>query len=138
MKKREPVSHIMTKNVKTLLLTDSLHQVMEFVKSGHVRHIPIISGTKVVGIITSNDLNRLSVGELFDNQGSNEAFLDMLSVERLMHANPVTISEDTTIREVAEVFANSTFHALPVVNSKEELVGIVSTTDVLKYMLEQY
>lgn len=138
MKKREPVSHIMTKNVKTLLLTDSLHQVMDSVKSGHVRHIPIVSGNKVVGIITSNDLNRLSVGELFDNQGNNEAFLDMLSIERLMHSNPVTISEDTTIREVAELFANSTFHALPVVNAEDELVGIVSTTDVLKYMLDQY
>ncbi len=138
MKKREPVSHIMTKNVKALNVTDSLHEVMNLVKSEHVRHIPIVSGKKVVGIVTSNDLNRLTVGDLFDNQGGNDAFLDMLSIERLMHANPVTISDDTTIREVAEVFANSNFHALPVVNAEDELVGIVSTTDVLKYMLEQY
>jgi len=111
---------------------------MEIVKSGHVRHIPIVSGEKVVGIITSNDLNRLSLGELFENQGGNDAFLDMFTIERLMHIHPVTISDDTTIREVAEVFANSNFHALPVVNEEEQLVGIVSTTDVLKYMLEQY
>jgi len=43
-----------------------------------------------------------------------------------------------TVREVAEVFAEEEFHALPVVNEDNELIGIVTTTDVIKYLIDQY
>jgi CBS domain-containing membrane protein len=49
----------------------------------------------------------------------------------------VTVSPETTIREVAEILASREFHALPVVLD-ELLVGIVTTTDLIKYLLAQY
>ena len=80
----------------------------------------------------------MSFGALFENQdGADEAILEMLSVPQVMSGNPEVIDVETPIREVAEIFASKGFHALPVVEDGK-LKGIVTTTDVIKYMLEQY
>lgn len=54
-----------------------------------------------------------------------------------MTKNVESISEDTTIKEAAEILANREFHALPVTKNNE-LVGMLTTTDLIKYLLEQY
>jgi CBS domain-containing protein len=54
-----------------------------------------------------------------------------------MVSKPVAVQHDATIREVAEILSTKEFHALPVVDGSK-LVGIVTTTDLIKYLLEQY
>lgn len=138
MKKREPISHIMTKSVVTVNQNDDLRKVVEKLKSNSIRHIPVVNGKVVVGIISRTDVNRLTFGALFDGQeGVDEAILDMLSISQVMTSKPKTLPSDTIIKDVAEVFAKEDFHALPVVDNGE-LKGIVTTTDVIKYFLEQY
>lgn len=138
MKKREPISHIMTKTVVTANENDDLKQVVEKLKKNTIRHIPIVKAKEVVGIISRTDINRLTFGALFEGQeGADEAILDMLTISQVMTSKPKTVSSDTSIRDLAEIFAKEDFHALPVVDNGE-LKGIVTTTDVVKYFLEQY
>lgn len=138
MKKREPISHIMTKTVVTVNQNDDLRKVVEKLKSNAIRHIPVVNGKEVVGIISRTDVNRLTFGALFDGQeGVDEAILDMLSISQVMTSKPRTLPSDSLIKDLAEVFAKEDFHALPVVDHGE-LKGIVTTTDVIKYFLEQY
>ena len=138
MKKREPISHIMTKSVETVNEKDDLKKVVEKLKKHAIRHIPIVRGKDVVGIISRTDINRLTFGALFEGQeGADEAILDMLTIAQVMTSKPKTISSDTIIRDSAEIFVKEEFHALPVVDNGE-LKGIVTTTDILRYFLEQY
>jgi CBS domain-containing protein len=138
MKKREPISHIMTKSVITANENDDLRKVVEKLKQNTIRHIPIVKGKEVVGIISRTDINRLTFGALFEGQeGADEAILDMLTISQVMTSKPKTVSSDTIIRDLAEIFVKEEFHALPVVDNGE-LKGIVTTTDVVKYFLEQY
>lgn len=138
MKKREPVSRIMTKDVYTVNESDKLQDVATIIRKNKIRHIPVISGNAVIGIISRTDLNRLTFGAFFENQeGADESVLDMLSISQVMTSNPRTINTNDTIRDVAEIFAKEEYHALPVVD-EGELQGIVTTTDVIAYMLEQY
>ncbi|MBJ2123508.1 MULTISPECIES: CBS domain-containing protein [Flavobacterium] len=138
MKKREPLSHIMTKSVITVNQNDDLKKVVEKLKANSIRHIPVVNGKEVVGIISRTDINRLTFGALFDGQdGADEAILEMLTISQVMTSKPKTVSSDTIIRDLAEIFVKEEFHALPVVDNGE-LKGIVTTTDVLKYFLEQY
>ncbi|UUF15619.1 MULTISPECIES: CBS domain-containing protein [Flavobacterium] len=138
MKKREPISHIMTKTVVTVNQNDDLRKVVEKLKSNSIRHIPVVNGKEVVGIISRTDVNRLTFGALFDGQeGVDEAILDMLTIPQVMTSKPKTLSSDTIIKDVASTFVKEEFHALPVVDNGE-LKGIVTTTDVIKYFLEQY
>jgi CBS domain-containing protein len=138
MKRREPISHIMTKNVLTVKVTADLHEVIDLIKKNHIRHLPVMDGAEVVGIISSTDINRLTFSSLFENQeGADEAVLEMLSVPQVMTQKPRTVEASLSIREVAEILTTEEYHALPVVENGH-LAGIVTTTDVIKYMLEQY
>ncbi|WP_281634401.1 CBS domain-containing protein [Flavobacterium luteolum] len=138
MKKREPISHIMTKTVVTADEKDDLKTVVEKLKTNTIRHIPIVKGKEVIGIISRTDINRLTFGALFEGQdNADEAILEMLTVPQVMTSKPKTVSSDTIIRDLAEIFVKEDFHALPVVDNGE-LKGIVTTTDVVKYFLEQY
>jgi predicted transcriptional regulator len=138
MKRRESISHIMTKNVATVQVSDDLHDVIDLVKRNHIRHIPVLEGHDVVGIISSTDINRLTFSSLFENQeGADEAILEMLNSSQVMTQKPRTVDAALSIRDVAEILASEEYHALPVVENSQ-LVGIVTTTDVIKYMLEQY
>jgi len=138
MKKREPVKEIMTKDVYTVQENEKLSMVVEMFRKHKIRHIPVLSGRKITGIISRTDINRLTFGALFENQeGADEAVLEILSINQVMTAKPKVVSEDDSIRDIAEIFANEEFHALPVV-SGNDLKGIVTTTDVIQYLLDQY
>lgn len=137
MKKREPISHIMTKSVITVNQNDDLKNVVDKLKANSIRHIPVVNGKEVVGIISRTDINRLTFGALFDGQeGADEAVLEMLTIPQVMTSKPKTVSSELIIRDLAEIFVKEEFHAAPVVD-KGELKGIVTTTDVLKYFLEE-
>jgi len=138
MKKREPVSHIMTKDVYTVNENDKLQDAVAIIRKHKIRHIPVMKGKTISGIISRTDLNRLTFGALFENQeGADESILEMLSIPQVMTSSPRTIRSGDTIRDVAEIFAKEEYHALPVVDNGD-LQGIVTTTDVIAYMLEQY
>jgi CBS domain-containing protein len=138
MKKREPVSNIMTTHVFTVNESDKLQEVVSLFKKHKIRHVPVVSGKNVVGMISRTDINRLTFGALFENQeGADEAVLEILSIPQVMSSKPTTVSSENSIKEVAEIFATNEFHALPVVEDGL-LKGIVTTTDVIKYMLAQY
>lgn len=138
MKQRVPVSEIMSTNLVTANLTDSLRHVNSLMKTHNVRHIPVVSGSKLVGIVSKTDIMRLSFGDLFDGQSdADETVYDLLKLEQVMVSNPVAVQADDLIKDVAEQFTKVEFHALPVLKGTE-IVGIVSTTDLIKYLLEQY
>ncbi|MCF8255914.1 MAG: CBS domain-containing protein [Flavobacteriales bacterium] len=139
MKKREPVSHIMTAQVVTLNLSHTLKDAEALFKKHHIRHIPVVSGGSLIGMLSLTDLLRISfVDNYSDEEGRvDTAIYDMLSIDQVMVSNPVCVQSGLSIKEVAEILASKEFHALPVVDG-EKLVGIVTTTDLIKYMLTQY
>lgn len=136
MKKREPVSHIMTTEILTVQRTDTLREVKRIFENQAIRHLPVLEGETIVGIISKADLIRLNYGELFGNQ-DDSSLLDMLSIAQIMTDKPKVISPETTIREAADVFLHEEFHALPVVLDGKP-VGIVTTTDVIRFLADQY
>lgn len=138
MKNREPVNNIMTKDVFTVQENEKLTKVLELFRKHKIRHLPILSGNKIVGIISRTDINRLTFGALFDNQeGVDEAVLEILSITQVMTSKPRVVEVNDPIKSIAEIFANEEYHALPVVEN-DILKGIVTTTDVIKYLLKQY
>ncbi len=139
MNRNEPISKIMSTNVISLTLNNSLLDAEELFKSYKIRHIPVVEKKDIIGILSLTDLQRIS---FVDNFGEEEVEVDnavyeMLGVEQVMVKNPIAIRSDKTIKEVAEILSKNEFHALPVVED-HELIGIVTTTDLLYYMLAQY
>lgn len=138
MKKREPVRIIMTSEVFSVQENQKLSEVIELFRKHKIRHLPVLNGKKISGIISRTDINRLTFGALFENQeGADEAVLEILNIPQVMTAKPRVVKQDDSIKSVAEIFTSEEYHALPVVENGE-LRGIVTTTDVIKYMLDQY
>ena len=139
MKQIVPVSTIMTKNVVKLLLSDDLTRAESLFKNHQIRHIPVVNGNSIVGMLSYTDLLRISFADAIDEeeQEIDVTVYNMFSVEQVMARNLVKVAPDTSIREVAEILSKSEFHALPIVEG-DLLVGIVTTTDLIKYLLEQY
>lgn len=139
MKHHDPISHLMSRSVITAHHGDPISKVRSLFRDHGVHHIPVVKGEQLIGIISWNDILRVSFGDAFQtDERTVDATLDhMLSLEQVMQKSPVTLAETGTVREAAELLAGGTFHALPIV-SGTKLVGIVTTTDLVKYLLDQF
>ncbi len=129
----------MTANVIKLNLTDNLTKAESLFKEYKIRHIPVVSGNTIIGMLSYTDLLRVS---LADSIGDFEEEIDvtvynMFSIEQVMAKKLVTIQADANIREAVEILSKEEFRALPVLEGNL-LVGILTTTDLLKYLLKQY
>lgn len=138
MKRRELVSKIMSTDLITVNHTNNLVEAEKLFNENSIRHIPVVSGEDIIGMLSLTDLLRVT----FVNNYSADDFVDtaiynMLSIEQVMVKNLISVKSTQTIKEVVEILAKNEFHALPVVDN-HKLVGIVTTTDVLNYLLEQY
>ncbi len=127
----------MIENVLTLSIKDNLEDAEELFKKNKIRHVPITAGKKILGLLSYTDLMHVSstdtVGE--DKHDVDTAIYNMFSIEQVMAKDVVSVTSKTTIEEVAEFLSKKEFHALPVVENNE-LVGIVTTTDLITYLLE--
>lgn len=139
MKKRERISAIMTGNVLTCDLKQNvgLKEVRDILEKNDIRHMPVVYGDDLKGIISMTDIQRISYGGNFGQGDVDEAIFDMLTVERVMSHNVETVDADDTIKEVAEKLAEGEFNALPVTEN-DKLVGIVTTTDLINYLVDLY
>ena len=139
MKKNTPISAIMTKKVVTLSNGDSLEKAEHLFKTKHIRHIPVVEGKAIIGILSYTDLLRISFADAIDD---NELDVDtvvynMFTIEQVMAKNVVSVTSTTTIKTVAEILSKKEFHAIPVVDDNK-LVGIITTTDLINYLLKQF
>lgn len=138
MKKREHISKIMTTDMITVdVEKGDLKEARNLLESNNIRHLPVVHGEELKGIISLTDIHRISFGGNFGQGEVDEAIFDMLSIEQVMSHHPKTIDANDTIKEVAELLAVEEFHAVPV-TEEGKLVGIVTTTDLIKYLIEQY
>ena len=131
-----PISSIMTTKLITLDVNDGLDKAEHLFKKYKIRHIPVIEKDKIIGMISMNDLLRISFadGAYREEENISSSIYDMFTLRQLMIGNLETVSPDTTIKEVAELLVKREFHSLPVVENGT-LKGMVTTTDLIKYML---
>ncbi len=114
----------MTKDVITLTPDDTLGQAREILLGKHIHHIPIVEGKKLVGMITSWDLFKL---------GKSVEEYSSMKTSEIMTRKVATLDPDQHLGAVAELLTRHLFHAVPIVNDDHELLGIVTSTDIVRY-----
>ena len=138
MRQKTLISAIMTKDVITLSNQDSLETAERLFKANHIRHIPVVNDKTIIGMLSYSDLLRISFADAVDD---NDDFVDttvynLFTIEQVMAKNLVSVASNATIKDVAKILSKKEFHAIPVVKD-EKLVGIVTTTDLINFLLEQ-
>lgn len=132
MKNKTSVSEIMTKDVFALDADDTIGDVEEAFRNHSLRHAPVVSYGELVGMLSLVDVK--SRGDADDQEGYDSF---SITVKHLMTPDPVCVQIDTTVLEAAALFTENDFHAIPVLDG-DRVVGIVSTTDVIKFFLESF
>jgi CBS domain-containing protein len=124
----------MTKQPLHVGLDDSLQDAYRLMRDNCIRHLPVMNGGKLVGIISHTDLERVAMPE----KGKQElTFYTGFDIGRIMTKNVHTIQAEDSIKDAAELLSYCNYHAVPVLEG-ENLVGIVTSTDIINYMLENF
>jgi acetoin utilization protein AcuB len=113
----------MTRRLVTITPRDTLLDAQEKMNTGGFRRLPVVEGNRLVGIVTDRDL------------GPHSGHLGETRVTAAMTENPLTIVPATPLKAAARRMLDTKLDSLPVVED-EKLVGIITTTDILKAFLE--
>lgn len=133
------IADIMTRNVVVLSEEDNLGQIEAGMERYHFRHIPVVDGDRVVGILSDRDLARLSSSPLEHprDQGTHDRAMKARTfVAEVMRRDVLTVTPDTRVLAAARLLLGSKIGALPVVTREGALVGIVTTHDLLRATIE--
>jgi len=131
---RDQVRDVMQTKIVTVSVTERLSTVEDIMTLGRVRHMPVVHGGRLVGVLSQRDLLRASLSELgsFGTE-ARRAFLHAIEIAQVLSSPPITIGPDASIQLAARLMADHRIGCLPVVEA-EELVGLVTETDVLHWV----
>ena len=125
---------LMTIDPETITPETSLREVVVAMNRANIRQILVVEGKKLVGIVTDRDI-RLAVNSPLTAEEPLERLelLNDFTAKDCMTANPRSVTPETPIHKVAELLSMYKFGALPV-EKNDELVGIITVTDLLNQM----
>jgi CBS domain-containing membrane protein len=130
-----PVRHIMSRAVDTVQVDSPVSAARTLLRSRPFHHVPVLRGNQLVGILSAADIARVSLEAFVADGETVDAWLDeTTNIPALMTHEPETIRPDATLREAAARLSEGAFHALPVVGDGGELEGILTTTDVVRFV----
>ncbi|MCB9662725.1 MAG: CBS domain-containing protein [Alphaproteobacteria bacterium] len=128
-----PVRALMTSDVLTVDKGASLSDAWTEMLNGGFRHLPVVDGGELVGMLAASDL----LAEVKHLPGAlrDTGFVpDDRSVGEAMSGTVVSVGVDDPVRAALEHFAGGHLHALPVVAGRR-LVGIFTTADLARALL---
>lgn len=131
------VRDVMKRDPVTVKRDDSFRYALKLIRKEGIRHLPVLEGKRVVGIVTDRDLRQaapspattLEVHEL-------NYLLERLKVEAIMTKKVVTVPPELSLPDAAKLLFTHKIGCLPVVEH-EELVRIVTEGDILRAYVEE-
>ena len=120
----------------TILTVDANTSVMRAgrtMKDNNIRRLPVVSQGKLAGIITDRDLKEASPSSKTEMDMHEMYYLlSEMKVKDVMSNNPVCLTQNDTLEKAALVMLNETISGLIIVDDEENLVGLLSESDVLR------
>lgn len=117
---------LMTEKIIAIQSSDTVKDALKLMKKNQIHHLPVVEGNKVVGLVTSTDLFGMEEDQVMEKE----------LLVNIMGQTVLCVSKDTPFEDILNVFVHERIHCLPVLNSKQDICGIITQTDVFKWMLE--
>jgi CBS domain-containing protein len=122
---------IMTSPAFSIAQDASIDEAWTLFEQQHLHHLPVVNKKQLVGILSDRDLLRFAVSNSRDKKLGN------YPVARIMQPRVFSAQADTEIRAIAEVMTRHRFNAMPIINEKSEVVGVVTRADILRSLVKQ-
>jgi CBS domain-containing protein len=125
------INRIMTTDPVTIGPDASAATAIELFESRDIHHLPVVVDGVLTGILSSTDLLKLHILR------ERPEALAAIRVSQIMVPDPVTLDVFADLIDVAKALSDGSFHALPVVETDNVLVGIVTSSDLVNHLLMQ-
>ena len=135
MRPEEPVARIMTETVVVIEADRPVSEALDCLHQYPIHHLPVTRQGRLAGMLSSADLSKL---EYFAPKVAEDRakYLDeRFRIEQIMRNPVVSCTTTATVGEVAAKIMEAAVHAVPIVDAGEHVVGIVSTSDLLRAFL---
>jgi CBS domain-containing protein len=135
MKRQDPITKVMTTEIVSVDVGQPLTEVYHALNRAKFEHIPVLDAELPVGMISSTDVLRL----VYDIGSANDRMLTTMldhqfNLEDVMSTELVTLPDSASVHDAAEVLAEGGMHSVIVLDVTGELAGIVTTTDLVRYL----
>jgi acetoin utilization protein AcuB len=142
------VADVMTPDPVTVVPDDSLRLARDRMAEGNFRRLPVVQSGRLVGIVTDRDLRRATNSPfVLRERWYDDLILDQVKVWGAMTANPVIVEANAPLVVAAQLMRDHKIGGLPVVAGEyprnaqqvqgaDRLVGIITETDLLDYLIE--
>lgn len=134
----QPIVAFMDEDVITVGPKASMDEVVDLFMANKIRHVPIVAGDVVLGIISDRDIRRaLAESSIRDAQAQEAGRMYIGPTEALdiMTSSPHTIDSSTSLRHAADALLSYRIHSILVV-ADGQLVGILTDSDILRALSE--
>lgn len=118
---------LMTREVRCVDEDTPLDVAWELMQRLHVRHLPVVESRRLVGMLSDRDLLQRATRSL----DGKLRFPDLCAAEA-MTFHPLTVGPDATAPELASRMLEACVDSLPIVSPAGELLGLVTTADLLR------
>jgi CBS domain-containing membrane protein len=127
------VSDLMTSEPMTATESTSLLAVWERMNLARIRHMPVVRGSRLVGLVSSRDVLAAAPSRLVDDDEQlAREMLSRVPVSEVMKRDLITVQPDTDLESVCDELLERKIDCLPVVDEAGNLLGIVTASDFLK------
>ena len=137
------VKEYMTPNPMCVKEDSSILETAELMKKHKVRRFPVLRDDQLIGIVTDRDLRSAAPSQVvsFDAQERElmpelHALLSGITVKEVMSRHVITIHPEQTIVAAAQLMLEHRMSGIPVVNSRDQLQGIITETDIFKVLVD--
>jgi len=126
-----PIVQVMTPDPATISPQSSVAEARRLLNSNVINHLPVVEGGRLVGIVSSSDFLKL---HLLDGK---LPIVSDATVNQIMETNVIVVNKNATLGDAAEKLSVGGFHALPVIDRKRHLVGMVTSSDLIGVLVSR-
>ena len=128
------VTELMTADLVSVDRTQPLSEVYHLLKSAPFHHLPVLDDNKPIGMISSVDVLRMAYDiDGFDDRDMSEMLDYQFCIDDAMTEDLRALPPTATIAEAADMLSDGKAHSVLVLDAGE-MVGIVTTTDLVRYL----
>lgn len=126
----------MSKNVVTIEPNDSMYDATKLLKEHSINMLPVIKKNKLVGVVTDRDLKKASASDATSLEIHELLFLlTKIKIKDIMTKKLITVQQDFTVEETAEILLHNRISGMPVVDRRGNVLGIITQTDLFRALI---
>lgn len=130
------VKNWMSKPAITIDADDPMNDAIKLLKNHNIKMLPVMEKDKLVGIVTDRDLKRASASDATSLEIHELLYLiSKIKIREIMTKSPITVSQDYTVEETAEILLKHNISGVPVVDQYRDVVGTITQNDIFRILI---